>query len=354
MWQYTPPSESREPSGNILQSASHVVITGGSFVVGSQNVTTTANEPNKSLQLIYERAAPNAILNAGGRADAVRCCPGTREEVLAKIEAWIASAKVANGRERGIFWLSGPAGAGKSAIVQTLAERCLARGVPTANFFFFRGDVTRLRSFSSWHQCISNRFEILLFIDKNPVSDSLLTAFCIIDYVYEPTPSITEALIACRPHFDWNSRGIWFGPFLNWFLRDLEKLYCKRNNHPYELILQDWLIWLRDMDYILLDKDLDDVELAHAIWKKITAPKVSLLTGEMSSAPKSPTSGHYRRTATKAVAAIPSTAASGSATKRPRARSDPRLSTCYSASEINYNYRFTVLKPTLIALTMLR
>lgn len=106
------------------------------------------------------------------------------------------------------------------------------------------------------------------------------------------------------------------------------------------------------MDYIPLDTDLDDVELAQTIWKKITAPKVNLLAGKTSSTPKSPASGHYKIIATKAVAAIPSTAASESATKRARAHSDPRLYTCYSASEINYN-RFTVLKPTPNALAML-
>ncbi|KAF5330491.1 hypothetical protein D9619_005182 [Psilocybe cf. subviscida] len=98
--------------------------------------------PNKRLELLYGQVAPNAILNAGGCADEVRCFPGTREEVLAKIEAWI-DAKEPNSRERRIFWLSGPAGAGKSAIVQTLAERCMARSVPMANFFFFRRDATR-------------------------------------------------------------------------------------------------------------------------------------------------------------------------------------------------------------------
>jgi DnaJ-domain-containing protein 1 len=42
-----------------------------------------------------------------------------------------------------MFWLSGPAGAGKSAIVQTIAERCDQRKVPHANFFFFRADNSR-------------------------------------------------------------------------------------------------------------------------------------------------------------------------------------------------------------------
>ncbi|KAF5324323.1 hypothetical protein D9619_011080 [Psilocybe cf. subviscida] len=42
-----------------------------------------------------------------------------------------------------MLWLSGPAGAGKTAIMQTVAERSAARGVPHANFFFFRSDSSR-------------------------------------------------------------------------------------------------------------------------------------------------------------------------------------------------------------------
>ncbi|KAF5323731.1 hypothetical protein D9619_012972 [Psilocybe cf. subviscida] len=137
--QQAPPS----PAGYILQSASNVAITGGSFVASQYHVTTTTvNQNDGPNKLLYGQVAPNAILNAGGRADEVRCFPGTREEVLAKIEVWI-DAKEPNSREPRIFWLSGPAGAGKSAIVQTLAERCMARSVPMANFFFFRADATR-------------------------------------------------------------------------------------------------------------------------------------------------------------------------------------------------------------------
>ncbi|KAF5318689.1 hypothetical protein D9619_010654 [Psilocybe cf. subviscida] len=77
-----------------------------------------------SLDVLYKRVAPNAILNAGGRADQVRCFPGTREEVINRIENW---ADTQDGLTAPMFWLSGPAGAGKSAIVQTIAERYSSR-----------------------------------------------------------------------------------------------------------------------------------------------------------------------------------------------------------------------------------
>ncbi|KAF5318691.1 hypothetical protein D9619_010658 [Psilocybe cf. subviscida] len=98
-----------------------------------------------SLDDLYNLVAPNAILNAGGRADDVRCHPGTREAVIDHIEKW-RDAK--NGQTVPILWLSGPAGAGKSAIMQTIAERCIEQEIPQANFFFFRTDASRNTSSS--------------------------------------------------------------------------------------------------------------------------------------------------------------------------------------------------------------
>jgi hypothetical protein len=48
-----------------------------------------------------------------------------------------------NDPEALILWLYGPAGAGKSAILQTIAERCFERGSVLASFFFGRSDPSR-------------------------------------------------------------------------------------------------------------------------------------------------------------------------------------------------------------------
>lgn len=90
--------------------------------------------------LVYDTVSWNAILNSGGRADTVRCYPGTRETAMGRVDAWIRGG---DSTERPIFWLSGPAGSGKSAIAQSIAERCLALGIPMANFSWFRSDKTR-------------------------------------------------------------------------------------------------------------------------------------------------------------------------------------------------------------------
>ncbi|KAF5321322.1 hypothetical protein D9619_002042 [Psilocybe cf. subviscida] len=128
-------ARSQRRSVNFLQSASNVVITGGSFT----GIQETSGQ-NNSLEPLYAHVSSNAILNAGGRADPVRCHPGTRDEVMRIIEKWIDGD---GDLSRRIFWLSGPAGAGKTAIIQTIAERCIQHGLPMANYFFFRADSTR-------------------------------------------------------------------------------------------------------------------------------------------------------------------------------------------------------------------
>ncbi|KAF5328668.1 hypothetical protein D9619_011518 [Psilocybe cf. subviscida] len=111
-------------------------ITGGTFVIQAPPGT------GQELKVLYDSVAPNAILNAGGRADDVRCHPGTRKEVIGLIDKWRVDIQDGVTANR-MFWLSGPAGAGKTAIVQTVAESWKSLGIHTANFFFFRTDASR-------------------------------------------------------------------------------------------------------------------------------------------------------------------------------------------------------------------
>jgi len=70
-----------------------------------------------------------------------RCYPRTRLEVIAQIKRWL------NGSDKraAICWLSGPAGYGKSAVAQTIAERYAAKGRLLGCFFFLRGAGKRSR-----------------------------------------------------------------------------------------------------------------------------------------------------------------------------------------------------------------
>jgi hypothetical protein len=68
-----------------------------------------------------------------------RCHPGTRNKVLGIIHHWIDDVDTVTR----ILWVHGPAGSGKSAIAQTVAELCRKQDKLAAAFFFFRASSDR-------------------------------------------------------------------------------------------------------------------------------------------------------------------------------------------------------------------
>ncbi|KAF9470575.1 hypothetical protein BDN70DRAFT_781615, partial [Pholiota conissans] len=81
-----------------------------------------------------------AMHDSSTRFDPPKCHPNTRVAVLEYLTGWIFGR---NDPEALILWLYGPAGAGKSAILQTIAELCAERKSLLASFFFGRADSTR-------------------------------------------------------------------------------------------------------------------------------------------------------------------------------------------------------------------
>jgi hypothetical protein len=91
------------------------------------------------MELLQQHIAPGAFHNSDERYDPPKCHPHTRRAVLKKITDWVKDAnKVAL-----FLWLYGPAGAGKSAIAQTIAELLEQAGFLAAAFFFSRNAAGR-------------------------------------------------------------------------------------------------------------------------------------------------------------------------------------------------------------------
>ncbi len=91
-------------------------------------------------EILQEHVAASAFHNSKDRRDPPRCHEHTREAILDEIFEWIVGNV---GRETWVAWLNGAAGAGKSAICQSIAERCILHGILVASFFFFRTDNSR-------------------------------------------------------------------------------------------------------------------------------------------------------------------------------------------------------------------
>ena len=117
------------------------------------------------MELLQRHIAPGAFHNSDERYDPPKCHPRTRRAVLEKIMGWVKDPnKVAL-----ILWLYGPAGAGKSAIAQTIAELLEEAGLLAAAFFSLGmqlGATTRLHWSRLWFTNWPNPYQksVLMFL----------------------------------------------------------------------------------------------------------------------------------------------------------------------------------------------
>ncbi|KAF9443494.1 hypothetical protein P691DRAFT_408481 [Macrolepiota fuliginosa MF-IS2] len=86
------------------------------------------------MRLLEDRRIPGAEVDSSARYPPPKCHPSTREDLRSRITKWLMD----NNRGRNILCLLGPAGIGKSAIAQTIAEQCKRTGRLGAAFFFSR------------------------------------------------------------------------------------------------------------------------------------------------------------------------------------------------------------------------
>ena len=122
-------SHGAKPSGkSLLRTTDHQIVTIDHVYAG--------------IDLLLEASAPGAFHNSGERFDPPKCHPRTRIHILTKIMNWIVGEVE---WDELVMWLYGPAGAGKSAIAQTIAEQCHASSsrLLLASFFFSRTDPKR-------------------------------------------------------------------------------------------------------------------------------------------------------------------------------------------------------------------
>ncbi|ESK83762.1 nwd2 [Moniliophthora roreri MCA 2997] len=121
---------------SMFANARRVNISGGQFNNVGRDQINYSTEP---LQLLW-----HSIRDVGASHDSEirypppQCHPKTRRDVLKLLLDWIRGDS-----SHSIMWLYGPAGAGKSAIAQTIAETAQDQNMLAASFFFWRGDRKR-------------------------------------------------------------------------------------------------------------------------------------------------------------------------------------------------------------------
>lgn len=85
--------------------------------------------------VLCENIAGEAIYDSDERCDAPKVHPETRKAVQQDILGWITHGDD-DPEPKKILWVSGPAGAGKTAIAGSIAEYCDEEGLLAASFFF--------------------------------------------------------------------------------------------------------------------------------------------------------------------------------------------------------------------------
>ncbi|KAF5322516.1 hypothetical protein D9619_000187 [Psilocybe cf. subviscida] len=134
----------------MFANARNVIITGNTSFnhYGNSYASGAAGDAlDEGIKLLLQHVAKGAMHNSGERFDAPTCHPETRlaiqEDILGWADEWPSTELVT--------WMYGPAGAGKSAIAQTISQKLHQTGQLTASFFFSRasgskgrGDETRL------------------------------------------------------------------------------------------------------------------------------------------------------------------------------------------------------------------
>ena len=92
----------------------------------------------QGIDRLFLKVAPGAFHDSAERSDPPKCHPNTRVAVIQHILDWLDDP---NSSEL-VMWLHGAAGAGKSAIAQTIAQMLFEQGRLSGSFFSARGSTT--------------------------------------------------------------------------------------------------------------------------------------------------------------------------------------------------------------------
>ena len=108
-----------------------------------------------------------------------KCSSGTRVDVMRKISGWFA-----NDRSHPVYWLTGMAGSGKSAIAQSIAELYAGQGKLAASFFFSRTKAGR-NSTHKFFPTIARQLTVSIPLLKPLIHDAVLNDSHIFHKTYD-------------------------------------------------------------------------------------------------------------------------------------------------------------------------
>ncbi|KAJ2913641.1 hypothetical protein MD484_g6780, partial [Candolleomyces efflorescens] len=177
----------------------------GSTIISANTYNSYGERPPKTaIEKLREHVAAGALHNSAERCDAPKCHPETRVAVQDEVVSWIRDGD-ADEEPKKIMWVTGPAGAGKTAIIGSVAATCQGKGILGAAHFFSALSASANRRSKRYlvptlayqlaqHKAMANvAEEIFSAVERNPlVFEQTLEA--------QLDQLILEPLRACRDH----------------------------------------------------------------------------------------------------------------------------------------------------------
>ncbi|KAF5351631.1 hypothetical protein D9756_007501 [Leucocoprinus leucothites] len=119
------------PGGDFFHGASNIAFSGPVTMVSH---TVDSKESRLVIRHLADRGMPAAMHDSSARAYPPRCHEDTRMTLRSSIVNWCDNPN----RQRKMRWYMGPAGVGKSALAQSVAEELAGKGFLGATFFYSR------------------------------------------------------------------------------------------------------------------------------------------------------------------------------------------------------------------------
>ncbi|KAJ6554139.1 hypothetical protein B0H19DRAFT_994612, partial [Mycena capillaripes] len=144
---YRGTSQGGEPwhDSNLLQHSDRLqgepAQSSGLVNIAAENVHHHYETWKQGMDVLHRAVALEALYDSADSFPQPKCHPNTRAKMLDDLYEWVVQSYPWSARS--MCWLHGPAGAGKSAIMQSLCQRLQDAGRLGGSFFFKRGHSTR-------------------------------------------------------------------------------------------------------------------------------------------------------------------------------------------------------------------
>ncbi|KAJ3557237.1 hypothetical protein NP233_g11795 [Leucocoprinus birnbaumii] len=119
------------PPHRVYPHSAGAFVNARDFVISNSLFLGSSNAPDNFMEKFLEYTIRGAELDSSARDPPPRCHPNTRISILQRMEFWLRNPC----RAKRMLWLVGPAGVGKSAIMQTAAESECRSSLLAALFF---------------------------------------------------------------------------------------------------------------------------------------------------------------------------------------------------------------------------